>query len=304
MNETNLLKMLADRVAARLDKAYTLVYLGQGDELEPRAVSGIISNDDSAWEDLYESTQEWESEQLFQSSCDVVDDLAEEIVDGWVRDGKERGDKESLLENWRLSDERDEVREMVAERDDSNWIAQLASRHGKVLLRIPLGIDLILGEQSSADLLAEVGLPESPENIALAQELILEAPTQVDNDELDVDPTAIGEVFALASIGLDEILAVNNQERVGLINPYLVLVLGDWMGTVGPFVGTLALNRSTLVGDGDAPGTPLAEYADVLPDDFPVKIEALPSRAEVDEAIASITATTTVPTTTTEEVAA
>lgn len=108
--------MNKNEALGRLDESYQLISVAYDEELSEQQVEFLVSDD---YEKLWESFAEWETESLWQGIKYVIDDTFTD--DEW----------DSLS-----SQDQDEIREAIQERDNSDFIRQLVRNTSSPLLRI------------------------------------------------------------------------------------------------------------------------------------------------------------------------
>jgi hypothetical protein len=177
------LTSLMEAVEARLEPSYELTWIDYRDRLSDDQVAMLVRGD---WDALFESTEDWEADQRYESARTILNDLADEIVDGWEREASEVTEEEDwdnvqdtireVRDSWDASDAFEDLRFVIYERDSSEPIRDLAHNTPAVLLRIPLADDPeLVDDTSPEDLLTSIGLPVTPENIGNAGDIIANA---------------------------------------------------------------------------------------------------------------------------------
>ena len=165
---------LHEAVMAEMDKSYDLIYVDYRDKLTDTQVNALVQRD---WDSLYDELGEWESDARWESVRYHMKDLAEGIISRLEQEHDV--DLSWLYDEYEHTGTWDEAREQMEERDTSDWLRQLASNTGGVLLRIPLRDSL--GQPADEDhniyvngandlpepdfFLATHGIAPTPENV-------------------------------------------------------------------------------------------------------------------------------------------
>lgn len=156
---------LTNEVVSNMDERYTLIYVDYRDQLTDTQVAAMVRGD---WESLWDSIQDWEADSQYDSAREVVNELAERVLDGWEAEAETDAETEwidGLREDYEYSEEWDEARFAVYDRDDSNAIRDLASQTGTIYLRVPVGEEMVLSGDVDEDVetvVANLDLPDSP----------------------------------------------------------------------------------------------------------------------------------------------
>lgn len=267
------LKALRDALIDQLYETYDMVYVSQGDKFSDDQVSMIARGD---MEGLWESTEEWESDNRYESAkYTITEDLAS-VIREW--EGEDDADYSELAEDFDNSDEWQEVRYAIEERDTSNWMAQLARGSGQVLMRITaLDEDDALSYQEvgSRQLLSLIGLPDTEHNVEQARSVIANA-----SPEYSVCMGAW-----LASVDVEDLVKLPYDcTEIKITNP------GFWFGNMfagsgwaEQFEGTITIKREDLRTDRDAFGYGWIATSGSYENAFPVEFEPVPNSVTSSE---------------------
>lgn len=170
------LETLRDAMLARLSESYDLIYVDYRDGLTDEQAQSLIAGDA---ESLYESMDTWLSDASYDGARYELDELRREVIAEWEREDDE--DYTVLADEFVHSDEEDEVRWVIQDRDGSNPIRDLAGQTRPQYIRVRIGEDFVLaGEDMDEDVetvMANADLPDAPEVRALVRSIIPEAGT-------------------------------------------------------------------------------------------------------------------------------
>lgn len=232
-------------VMAALDPAPHLVYVQYDDKLNDDQVDALARQN---WEQIDDSFDGWLPDHTYESAKIYIADAVREVVDTWA-DEEILGpdyDYDSLAEKYEGTDEWDEARFVLEERDQSSPLTDLAANVGIVLMRHSPGIDV--GTQATVeDVLEELAasdtlIPWSGRNETLIQEAI-------DNSG------GCGDLQFIYACDA-KILVEISQGLVQVKNPHL-WIGSSWHGSghcVGPLEGSIFIPREDLRTDRDASG--------------------------------------------------
>lgn len=235
-----------------------LVYVAYDDKLMDEQIDKLVAGD---VEGLDQDMDEWVSESRFHSTCTIIDELLKDLSDEWDEDA---------LDEWRSSEDMDEVRFAIEERDTSEPLKELARNSGQVMLRVLLKDEddsYSYQEIEEAEVLREIGLPASEKNLETMAEIIANASPEF----------SVCMVSALASVDVSDLydlLWMNDPAVLEITNP------GIWLGN--PFAGsgwadqlegTILVKREDLRTDKGAFGYGWQDVACCYADAFPVKIK-------------------------------
>lgn len=210
---------LRDEMLARLRDSYDLIYVDYRDGLTDEQAAALLRGDTEA---LYDSLDQWEFEARADGTRYELDELAKEVISDWEREDDE--DYTVLADEFRYSDEEDEVRDAIQDRDGSNPIRDLAGQTRSQYIRVRIGEDFVLaGEDMDEDVetvMANADLPDTPEVRALVRSIIPEAGTG-----RHLTP------FLFASVDMSEVydLPWNPEDEVTITGGSLLLEDG-WNG--------------------------------------------------------------------------
>jgi hypothetical protein len=250
MGNVRTLSTLGDAVNHELDDEYTLVYASQGDTLPDDFVAALVNGSNEYDTKGGDALMERESNVRWDSSCEIVDELAEAIVRRWER--QDDAEYQHLIDDWVGSEQRESAIFTVQDRDTSTWITDVINLHGAILLRVQIrsmdeDAGLSFTPITPEQFLDLLGFPHVVKNLELAAEVIDNA-----SPEFGV---AIGQ--ALIGIDLAEIVGLPCDGEVELRNPHVWLgnqFMGSGWCSEDAFAGTLAVERSELRTDNDAFG--------------------------------------------------
>lgn len=261
------LKALRDALIDQLDETYDMVYVSQGDKFSDDQVAMIARGD---MESFDESTSEWEGDNRYESAkYTITEDLASIIREWEYEDG---ADYSELAEDFDNSDEWQEVRYAIEERDTSDWIAQLARGSGQVLMRI-MALDeddaFSFQEVKPRTLLTAIGIRQTKANFAIAREIIANA-----SPEYSVCMGAW-----LASVDVEDLVKMPYDcTEIRITNP------GFWFGNMfagsgwaEQFEGTITIKREDMRTDRDAFGYGWIATSGCYESAFPVEFEPVPN---------------------------
>lgn len=117
---------LYDDVIDLLDPTYTLVYIDQGDGLNPSQIRALLDGDAFYESAEFSHTEEWVSEARWQAATEIIRDLVDV-------------DSLALLESADLDES---LRQEIYDRDDSDVFADLLRNSGSALFRFDLDLDV------------------------------------------------------------------------------------------------------------------------------------------------------------------
>lgn len=267
-------KAFTRQILAELDETYDLVFVDYDDKFTAEQTAMIMRGD---WEALWESTEEWESEQRFYHVKEAAEQLARDIAQRWERTFGV--DSDMLYDEWDTDVEAfDEVRFAIEERDSSNWVQELARHTPDVLMRhVWRGEDAAWSYQAITPTEVITSLVEecpgsvvkrNKHNLGVARAVLNEA-----NPEF-------GYVMGMLvyAISVSDLLALPGYtEHVDIVNPHLYLgnyYQGDGYCD-GPLSGTVRVKVSDLRTDRDAPGYGWDEVAGVYTKAYETEIIAV-----------------------------
>lgn len=241
---------LRDEIIKRLDKAYDLVYVNYRDQLTNEQVEVLAKK--GAIDEFWDGTEEFESDNRWESEKYIIDELLKEIAsedNTWVE----------VAEEFPGTDEFDEVRYEIEERDRGNWPRELASQTPAALMRVlvldednafPMGEDNPTPEEA----LERLGLPVTDSNLKVIAYTINNA-----------DPHWNGAmafwIFGLDVEALYE-MPIEPETVIEITNPYVYIgnpYQGDGFISEAPLEGTVRIKRSDLTTDKGAFGYPVSE---------------------------------------------
>lgn len=171
-------RLLAE-ATSDLSETYELVYVDRGDGLEDEAVNELLSGDMEAF---YERFWEWESDSQYSGAEYIEGDVVNTVLGRWAR-ADDEFDPDVIRDLWQGSEAQETLRESIRERDNSDWVADLARNTSAVLCRIRAtdeDFDVSFGAdepQTAEDLCKLVKLPADERNLKAAQSIIDNAQT-------------------------------------------------------------------------------------------------------------------------------
>lgn len=240
------LTTLATAVIAGLDASYNLVFVDQGDQLTDEQVEAIVEND---FPKLFELTEQFESDARDASLREIVTAAVAETIQAW--ENEDDADYSQLADEFELTDEWESVNEAVTERDNSDWLRQLAAATPDVLLRIN-----VFNEDDAYDheavapeaALVKVGLPVTASNVATMAETLANA-----SPEFSV---LLG--YWIVGADVEDLHAMTSDAtQVQIVNPHLYLgnpFAGSGFISEVAFEGTVTVKREDLHTDKGAFG--------------------------------------------------
>lgn len=163
---------LASDVIASLDKSYDLIYVDYRDKLTDDQAAMVVRGDIEA---LWESTDEWVSDQRHATVTQIITQAVADMVRTW--EAADEVDYSDLIEELPGGDEWERIVDAVHERDDSDYARTLIRQTERQLLRINV-IDEDHGysfqQVDPLDVLARVGLPATERNVRVMAETLNE----------------------------------------------------------------------------------------------------------------------------------
>lgn len=261
---------LANAIIDGLEQSYDLVYVDYRDELTDKQVAFVVNGDEAS---LFESLEEFESESRWNSVKQITEELQREVIAGW-QDEDPDADFTRLDDDFCGSDEWEDVRSEVEARDKSDWLKQLISQSGRVLLRINC-IDEDNGfafqEVNPLEVLSKVGIEPTEQNERTVADTLLEC-----SPEYSV---LLGYWIVGADLEALYALAEDAEVEVEITDPYLYL--GNPFSGTGyiaerPLVGKVRVKREDLRSDKDAFGYSINEiFGGVSTSSFEAEIHAV-----------------------------
>lgn len=259
------LELLAQEIIAELDESYDLINISQGDHLTTEQISALVRGDTDTFMELLD---EFESEALWHGAKHVIDEAVKATIQEWEdADSTEDDDADhsELADSFDGSEQFDEVRFAIEERESGDWVRALVSASGTVLLRIP--IDALdedhaysYQEVDSDECLTRIGIPVTDENRRTVQYTLDNASPEFSTLMGYWIVGAAVEAFWNMPNGLDDL-------EVDIVNPHLYLgnpFMGDGFISEEPLIGTVRVRRDQLRTDNDAFGYPVDKIYDGL----------------------------------------
>ncbi|MEU0529176.1 hypothetical protein [Amycolatopsis tolypomycina] len=252
ITETRTLTELGEAVIGELDETYRLIDIYPGQEMPADVVAAIVRGG-NVWETTGgERLNDWASDELWTRGYEVVDELAKEIIARWERE--DDADHSGLRGEWDYSEERDNARTEVSERDNSPWYSALVYAHGKVLLRVIIramdeDAGLSFTPTTPKQFLDLLGFDHTPHNLECAAEVVGNASPEY--------TVIMG--YALLGVELSELDKLPDDEdaAIELCDPHVWLgsaFTGSGWCSEEAFTGTLMVRRGEVLTDDDAFG--------------------------------------------------
>lgn len=213
-----------------LDEKYDLIYISQGDQLNDKQVSALLSDD---FEALWEGLDEWESEATYHGVKYVVED----ITTSEERAGLEQHDLLTELED------------AIREKESGSWFKDLVNATPGVLMRVNLVDEddsWFMYDLSVEEFLTRVGMEPTEKNLKEAANTIANASPEF----------SLCLVYALATVEPSDLNDLDSEVKyVEIIDPHL------WLGNpftgsgyAGEFEGRVLVKRADLRTDKEAFG--------------------------------------------------
>jgi len=240
---------LRDEILANLDETYDLVFVAYDDKLTDEQTAALVRGD---FEAIWDSTDEWTCDSSHEGAkYHIAEHLADAIRTFEAADDDDYTD---LSDSFEFSAEYDEVRELIMDRDAGQWFDELIGNTPDPLLRVPLVDEDHALEPSiatPADVLTACGLPHTPGNVQLANDLLANV------------PSSVGMIYALATVDLAVVNMIPSDAFATITGPHL-LMGNPFAGAYhaeGPFEGSVSVERDDLRTDRDAFGCSWDECA-------------------------------------------
>lgn len=264
-------KRLAKAVIAELDPTYTLIYVQQGDRLSDKQVNALVQGDGEA---LWDESAEFECQNRDDATDDVLKRVSADVIRGWETDDDR--DYGELRARFLDSERAFEIRELIAERDDSTWMRDLADQTPAVLLRITAIEEddaFAFVPVTPQQVLATVGLEADAHNVAVVA-------TVLDNTSPEFS-VLMGYWIVGADVRELFDLPADTQE-VDIINPYLYLgnpVMGHGYVSDAPLHGTVRIKGADLRTDEQAYGYSINTiYGAINASSFTAQVISVPTK--------------------------
>ena len=237
---------LATAVIAELDPTYTLMYVQQGDQLSDTQVNALVQGDG---ETLWDELAEFESQNRDDATDEILKRVSADVIRGWEHDDDR--DYEELHEKFLDSEDAFKIRDLIAERDDSTWMRDLADQTPAVLLRITAIEEddaFAFVPVTPQQVLTTIGLTADAHNVGEVAVVLENA-----SPEFSV---LMGYWIVGADVrGLVDL--PGDTQEVDIINPYLYLgnpVMGHGYVSDAPLHGTVRIKGADLRTDEQAYG--------------------------------------------------
>lgn len=270
MTTTRTTEQLANELIEQLNAEYDLVYVDRGDQLTDKQVAAMVRGDlDALWED----TEEFESENRYQSVKTIIADDAKDILRRW--ESEDDQDYEEMLKAFEHSAEWERVRDAIEMRDTGGWVHTLINNTPRVLLRIPV-LDEDHGyafvDVQPEQVLTDVKLPVTEHNVKIMADTLVEC-----SPEFSV---LLGYWIVGADLGELYDLPGEPEAEVEIVNPHLYLgnpFTGSGFISEKPFEGTVRVKREDLRSDKDAFGYSVDNiYGGLSPSSFEADLRVVP----------------------------
>lgn len=167
MSTTRTLADLRDAVIADMSDKYDLIYVDRGDRLSDEQVGYLLAGDmESLWDDI----GEWESDARWEGVKYHLEDMADDVLRRWEREDDDF-DGTDLRDSWFYSEEWEEARYELEERDSGDWFRDLVNGCGSVFVRIRVGEPVMLDgntledDEVLADLVDNLCIPGVPADL-------------------------------------------------------------------------------------------------------------------------------------------
>lgn len=269
---------LARECIDRLDATYDLVYVGQGDAFTDEQVGFLVKGDFAS---LWSSTEDWESESTWESCTTIIAGLVEDVVRDWeCEDSDTDEDFFELGEDFYGTDEWDEVRCAIDERDVGDWAKALANGSGSVLLRIPIeamneDAGLSFRDLPAEEVLGLIGFAATKHNLN-------ETRCALDNASPEF---SVNMGFWIVGADVAAFLDMPSSGKVRITNPYLYIgnpFSGSGYVTDKALTGRAVVDREDLRTDKSALGYSIHDiYGGVSPSSFEAEIRPIRDTEEV-----------------------
>lgn len=267
---TRSVKALADAIIEDLDEKIDLIYVDYRDQLTDEQIAAIVRND---LEKLWESLEEWESENRWQGAKYVIEQGRDAVIQRWEREDDE--DYSQIASDFDGSDEEERVREEINERESGEWMKALVRQSGDVLLRIP--IDALDEDRAysyepveATDVLKRLGFEATDDNVKTMSYALANASPEFS--------TLMGYWIVGADVEDLYKLEVDENGFVAIENPHLYLgnpFMGDGFITEEALTGTAYVRRSDLQTDKSAFGYSVNSiYGGLNASQFEAKVRA------------------------------
>lgn len=307
---------LAEALTRNLDPTYTLVYVSYDDQLTTEQIDNVVAGD---WEKVWESTEEFESDARWESGKQIIAEEVRDLLRGddmedvCIHCGKDvhrdadlqadvhdatasvfcdiddlsgpqaepgqYDDTATILAGFQGTEEWDEVRYAIEERDDSQWLDQLTANSGRVLLRIAaLDEDHAFSYQAVEPIEVIERL-----NIDQAETDLQHNLAAVEYVLANADPEfSVLMGYWVAGAEVKDIADLPNEDdtEVEIVNPYLYLgnpFAGSGFLSEEPIRTTIRVKRSELRTDRGAFGYSMDDiHGGLNASDFEVELRAVP----------------------------
>lgn len=247
---------IRDEMMSRLEDEYELVYVAYDDHLMDEQVAALVRGD---YDVLLESLEEFEFESRHIGAREVIANLFDDVLRDWAREHDEDGHAlDTLKDEFESSDEYDDVRFAIEDRDTSDPIGDLASNTPSVMLRLSAYDDVwpnMGDDEETRDELTNM-LIDMGGDVRWTRDAVAECMAECGDY---VQP------FILATVDVKTIYDMCEDDSLRITNPHLFLtnpMAGDGYEVELP--GVFEFRRDQLRTDEDAAGYGWDEIAGVV----------------------------------------
>jgi len=266
---------LAAAMIARLDEKYDLIYVQYDDKLYDKQVDALVAGE---WETFYGLLEDFESDSMYSGAKYEIEQLHQQVIADWSN--QEPKADLSEVENFDAfvgTDEFDEVRFAMSDRDNGDWLRTLAGNAGRVLMRVTCISEdhsFAFREVTPEQVLDAVGFEHTEHNLkAVADGLAKCSPEH-----------SVLMGYWVWGADVETFLDLHDGQDVEVTNPYLYLgnpFAGSGWIFEDPLHGTVRIKRDDLRTDKDAFGYSLNDvYGGLSPSSFPADMRPIPSTTD------------------------
>lgn len=267
---------LLEQAKEYLDESYYLIHIHRDSRLNKDQVNALVRGD---IEELYADSDDWYFDELYES-CKY------EIMDkdcGLLAEINATDEERNEFIN---SSQFDELRYMIEERDESNWVKDMA--WGQVLLRIRIGDDLVFDRswaQAPGSFLKRLGIDPTPENLTAFDDISTNCYTEGGTQY------APFLLFAADVSDMHELRTSQDAVGIRVRNPYLLLEdIWSGAGMDGEMnFGDVYIRSDDICSDDDAEGYSWDEVCGLNISAFQVECEVLKNTDSLETFIARMT---------------
>lgn len=261
---------LARQIIANLNESYDLIYVDYRDQLNDAQKAALVKGD---WDGLINDPdiEEWESASRYEGTKYVIDEAVKDVISTWEDEDGEFYSE--IADDFDGSTDWDEVRYEIEGRGKGDWLEELVSHSGDVLLRINVLDEdhgYAFNDVQAEDVLADVGLPVTEANVKNMNSTLAEC-----SPEFSV---LLG--YWIVGADLSDLYKLPYDcEQVEIVNPYLYLgnpFSGSGWISDDPFEGVVQVARKDLRTDKDAFGYSIDNiFGGVSPSSYQAEIRAI-----------------------------